>query len=196
MENILYLDDYINFYIKKLNKLEVIKPYKNTLDNGKIIDRNKFIKIFKKIKEIYKLNNFIFNEKIIIIINKTYNKEDKILLLQIMEELEYKNITFINELELIKIGKKSLFINFNYTYFYIYYMDEYGLINIINLKNNMIIKKVLNHIINLLNKNTIIITGKNYKELVNMLKKTKHNYLYYEENECLFINLFIKNKSV
>lgn len=196
MENILYLDDYINFYIKKLNKLEVIKPYKNTLDNGKIIDRNKFIKIFKKIKEIYKLNNFIFNEKIIIIINKTYNKEDKILLQQIMEELEYKNITFINELELIKIGKKSLFINFNYTYFYIYYMDEYGLINIINLKNNMIIKKVLNHIINLLNKNTIIITGKNYKELVNMLKKTKYNYLYYEENECLFINLFIKNKSV
>ena len=73
-------------------------------------------------------------------------------------------------------------------------MDEYGLINIINLKNNMIIKKVLNHIINLLNKNTIIITGKNYKELVNMLKKTKYNYLYYEENECLFINLFIKNK--
>ena len=77
MENILYLDDYINFWNKKLNKILVIKPYKNTLLNGHIIDRDKFIKRFNKIIIDNKLNKNIFNNTITIIINSSYTKEDK-----------------------------------------------------------------------------------------------------------------------
>lgn len=196
MENILYLDDYINFYVKKLDKIINIKPYKKTLYNGKIIDRKKFIKNFQKIKDEYKLNNFIFNEKITLIINSTYNKEDKIIFQEIMEELEYKNITFINELEFIKIDKKSIFINFNYSYFYLYYLNEFGNIKLKVYQNDLINKKLLIHIIELINKKQLIITGKNYKELINILKKTNYKYFYYEKNDYLFIHLLLKNKNV
>jgi len=192
MENILYLDDYINFYIKKEDKIASIKPYKNTLENGKIIDTKKFIKKFRRIKEEYKLNNFLINEKITIIINSIYNKEDKIILQEVMEELEYKNIIFINELDLIKIDKNSIFINFNYTYFYLYYLNELGNVELKIYQNDLINKKLLINILEIINKNKIIITGKNYNEIINILRKTTYNYFYYEENNYIFINLLLK----
>ena len=52
MNNILYLDDYINIYNLKNNKLITIKPYKNTLENGLIIDKDKFNKKLKWIINI------------------------------------------------------------------------------------------------------------------------------------------------
>ena len=61
MENILYLDDYINLYNKKINKLLVIKPYKNTLHNGIIINKDKFVKKYKKILEENNINNSNIN---------------------------------------------------------------------------------------------------------------------------------------
>ena len=192
MKNVLYLDDYINFYSSKLNKIIIYKPYKNTFWMGRIINKKKFIINFLKLKEINGLNNSILSEEIIIITNKLIKDEDKILLNEVMEELNYKKITFINELEIIKIEKDSLFIFFNYSYFYIYYVKEDGKIKLIFYENNELNKMLIKYILKMFNKNDIFISGKNYNELINIIKDKKLNYFYYENNN----NLFIENLKI
>lgn len=195
MKNILYIDDYINLYSNKLNKIINYKPYKNTLWLGRIIDKNKFIKSFLKLKEQNAISNNILSEDLIIIISSIIKEEDKNLFKEIMEELNYKKVYFINELDLIKLTKDYIFINFNYTYFYIYYIQEDGKVNLNIYNKNEINTKIILNIIKLFNKK-IIITGKNYQELLNILKNTDLNYYFYEENNNLFINLLLKNKNV
>ena len=95
MENILYIDDYINLYNKNINKIIVYKPYKNTLNKGRIIDREKFIKLYSKLLKEYKLNNHIFGNSIKVIINNNINKEDINLIKIVLEELNYQNIVII-----------------------------------------------------------------------------------------------------
>lgn len=196
MDNILYLDDFINYYSNKLNKIVSIKPYKNTLDKGRIINRKKFITCFLKLKEKYDLNNNLFTEKLIIIVNSNLKVEDKLLIKDIMEELNYKNVLFINELEIIKIDIKSLFINFNFSYFNLYFIKEDGKAKLNIYENDFINRNMLLDIIKLLNKNKIIISGKNYKEIINMLKDTNYEYYYFEDNNNIFIDLYLKNKTV
>lgn len=191
--NILYLDDFINIYSNKLKKIIIRKPYKETLNNGRIIDKNKFIRSFLKLKEENNLNNNLLNESMLIITSSVIKSEDKILLKDTMEELNYKNIKFINELEILKIDKKILFINFNYSYFYIYSITENGKIKISLYENDAINKSLILKIINLFNKEKIIITGKNSKEIINILKNTNFNYYYFEEANNLFINMYLKN---
>ena len=195
MENILYLDDYINFYNKKIGKTIIVKPYKKTLYYGKIVDRSKFILFFNKLKKQYKLNNNLLREKICIIVNSSYTIEDKNNLKEILEELNYKKIIFINELNLIQIDNKSVFINYNHSYFYFYYINCLGKIEQKIYNNDYINNKLIINIINIINKNKLIISGKNYKELITKLQKLKNEYYTYENNEELFIKL-IKNKYV
>lgn len=189
MKNILYLDDYINLYSEKLDKTIIEKPYKHTLSNGRIINTEKFIKYFKIIKEKHKINNNIFSENIIVIINSKILEDDKIKLKRILEELNYKNIRIINELEILKINKKQLFINYNYSYFYMYYMDN-NKVKINMYENNFINRQLLLETIKLTNKNEILVTGKNLKELNNILKTCKYNYYYYEDYDNLFIKMY------
>lgn len=198
MKNILYLDDYINLYSEKLDKIIVEKPYKHTLSNGRIINTEKFIKYFKIIKEKHKINNNIFSENIIVIINSKIYEDDKIKLKRILEELNYKNIRIINELEILKINKKQLFINYNYSYFYMYYIEN-NKVKINMYENNFINRQLLLEVIKLTNKNEILVTGKNSKELDNILKTSKYNYYYYEDYDNLFIkmyNLMSSNKKI
>lgn len=196
MDNILYLDDFINLYSKKLMKLIIIKPYKDTLNAGRIINKEKFIKSFEKLKEKFKLNNNLISESITVIITSHIKNIDKQLLIEILEDLNYKDIKFINELEIIKIKKNIMFINYNHSYFYIYGMDKSGKIVFNIYENNVINKKVLLDIIKLWNKKEVIFTGKNYKELLNILKISKFNYYYFEKNDNLPIYLYLKGKNV
>lgn len=196
MSNILYLDDYINFYNDKLKKIIIEKPYNNTLFNGKIINKDKFINKFVKIKEKYKINNNLFNENIIVIINSSFKDIDKLILKEILEELNYKKVKFVNEVDIIKLNKKSIFINYSISYFYIYNINHQGSISQNIYENNYVNKKLILNIIDILNKEDIIFTGKNYRELLNVLKTSNKNYYYYEENDNLLIKLFLKIKNV
>ena len=193
MKNILYLDDYINLYSKSLDEIIVIKPYQDTLKSGKIVNRKKFIKMFNKIKEEYNLNKSLFSEPIKIIINSNYNVEDKILLKETLEELNYKNVIFINELSLVKLDKSVLFINFNNSYFYIYYVNDLGNIKMLLYENNVINKGLIENILKLLTFKKTIVTGKNVEEIIHILKNRQYNYLYYEDNNNLFIKLILKD---
>ncbi len=188
MENILYLDDYINLYLKKENKILMIKPYKDTLENGKIINREKFIKKMNKVLKERKINNF-FNGEVTVIINSLINIEDKKILEYCLNELNYKKIYFIREIKYLKINQDNLFINCNETYFYFYYNDFRGNTKIKVYENDEMNREVLNKIIKFINKKEIYLYGKNINEIVEILNKEKVNYYYYEDSSNLIINL-------
>lgn len=196
MDNILYLDDYINLYNKKNNMLLIIKPYKNTLRNGIIIDRNKFIKKIRKLIKEYNLDGTFFAENISIITSKLHTKEDKILLKEIMDELNYKIVNFVQETDYIKLNKETIYINYNKSYFYILYLNEFGNSEINLYKNDHINNKLISNILGELNPKNIILYGKNIKELENILKKEKIEYYFYEDSDNLLIKILLHNKKV
>lgn len=196
MDNILYLDDYINLYNKKNNMLLIIKPYKNTLRNGIIIDRNKFINKIRKLIKEYNLDGTFFAENISIITSKLHTKEDKILLKEIMDELNYKIVNFVQETDYIKLNKETIYINYNKSYFYILYLNEFGNSEINLYKNDHINNKLISNILGELNSKNIILYGKNIKELENILKKEKIEYYFYEDSDNLLIKILLHNKKV
>lgn len=196
MNNILYLDDYINLYSNKLKKIIVEKPYKYTLCNGRVINAEKFRKKFIKIKDNYKLNNNLLNDNILVIINSSIKDVDKSILKEVLEELNYKKIEFINELDIIRLNKNNIFINYNESYFNIYQVEHNGNIKSSLYDNNYVNRKLILKIIELLSIKEVIFTGKNYKELLNLLRESKYNYYYFEENDNLLIKKYIENKNV
>ncbi len=191
--DILYLDDYINLYSKKHHKIIKIIPYKNTLKNGHIIDKEKFIKKMSKFLDEYQINKNIFNNTISIIINNSYSLIDKEVLKEVFELLYYKKINFIQEVNYLDIDKNKLFINYNNSYFYLYSINKNGNIQINIYDNNEINNFLISKIIKLYNKNKVYVFGKNYLKIIKILDENKINYYYFEDSENLFINLLIKN---
>ena len=193
MENILYLDDYINLYNKKLNKILIIKPYKETLRNGCIINAKKFIKKYSQILDKYHLNNNILNNSIVVITNLYVSEEDKIIIQSTLEELNYKKIKFISEINYLKVDKNTLIINYNNTYSYFYYTNYYGNIDINVFENTNIIKNNYLNLIKDVKKKDIFIFGKNYLELRNVLESNNINYYFYEDSNNLIIKLLMSS---
>ncbi len=196
MENILYLDDYINLYNIDCNKIIVYKPYKNSLNKGRIINKDKFIKIYNKMLKEYNLNNKIFGSNIRVILNKNIYEEDKNILINVLENLNYKNIVFTKEDKYLKISKNDLYIIYNYTYFYIYYMDNLGNIKTVMYELNDNIKLFLSNILESYQKKNIYIYGKNYQELKNILDKEKIDYYYFYDSDNLIIKIILNDKFV
>ncbi len=196
MHNILYLDDYINLYSLDLEKIIVYKPYKNTLKNGRIIDKNKFIKVYSMLLTKYNLNNPIFNRKLLVIVNKDISVEDKNNLINVLEDLNYKNIKIENEIKYLNIKKDSLFIGYNYNYFYLYYIDNYGNVKDSIYKNDYINQSIIPSLIKSIDKKKIFIFGKNYEQLINILKKYNIDYYYYYDSDNLLIKLKLNEKLV
>ncbi len=191
MENILYLDDYINLYNIDTNKIIVYKPYKNCLNQGRIINKEKFIKVYSKMLKEYDLNNKIFGSDINVIINKNIFLEDKNLIINVLEELNYKHITFIKEDKYLKINKNDLYIIYNYNYFYIYYMDNIGNIKINMYELNIINKEFISKILKQYKKRNIYIYGKNYQELNKILLKEKMDFYYFYDSDNLIIKIIL-----
>jgi len=167
MKNILYIDDYINLYSGKLNKIITVKPLNKTLKFGKIIDKEKFLRSFFKLKKENNLNNNLILEEITVIINSSYTKEDKKNILDILEQLNYKKIHLVNEVNLLKNNINNIFIIYNNSYFYLYYLNKLGNVEIKVYLNDLINKNIIITILQILNKKEIIISGKNYMELNN-----------------------------
>ncbi len=195
MNNILYLDDYINLYNNRNKEIIIFQPYKKTLKNGKIIDRVKFIKSFTKLLANNNLKNSIFVNKIMVVINPLWSKEDKKIITDILEELNYKNILFIQELKYLKINSTNLYINYNNKYFYLYYINEKGNTEI-KLYDNDINNHLLIDIIKLLNKSNVFIYGKNVQEIDSLLQNSDINYYYFNNGDNLIINFILNDKKV
>ncbi len=186
MNNILYLDDYINFYHN--NNIYVYKPLKKSLEYGKIYNKDKFIRSYNNMLNKNHIKYSLFSENIYVIINNTYSDIDKEYLIDILKYLNYKHIYFINELKYIDINKNKVIINVSNSYYYIIYTNIYGNIEVNIYKLNEINNKVLLNILDHLNKKEIILYGKNYKEIENIIDN-KYNYYIYEYYNNLIINI-------
>ncbi len=191
--NILYIDDYLNYYSAELKKIIPIKPYKKTICNGVVINREKFISLFSKVLKEKGINNNFIRGKITIIINNNsvLYKED---MQKILEELNYQKIDFISEKSLINIDSKTLFINANNNYINLYYLDDLGKIKTDLYPWNSAIRDNFLAIIFNFQKNKYVIVGKNAMEIKNLFNETD-NYYYYENYSNYFIDKLIsKNK--
>lgn len=191
MENILYLDDYINIYTKKLNKILTINPYKNTLRNGRIIDRVKFIKKLSKVIKENKLNNNLFNNNIMVIISSLITIEDKKIIEESLEELNYKNIKFISEIKYLKLNKNRIYINCAYSFIYFYYINYLGDTEVALYDYKNINSEIIMSIIKQINKKEIYLYGKNYLEIAKKLDLLKIDYYFFEDSENLLIKLLV-----
>lgn len=190
MINVLYLDDYINFYSYNLKKIVFCKPYQNTLYNGRIIDKQKFIKSFVKMQKENNIKNNLLSESIVVITSPAIKECDKLLINEILEETNYKKINFKNEIDLLKLVKQDIFINYNKTYFYMYYIDDLGKYKTAVYENNFINKEIFSDIIDKLNPKNVYITGKDCQEGIKILEKNNYNYYYFDDNFNFFIKLY------
>ncbi len=192
MEDYLYLDDNINLYSKKNGKIYIVVPYKDTLKDGRIVNKEKFIKKFSELIKDLKINNNIFNNSISVIINNNITLEDKEIIKDTLEILNYKKIKFIREINYLALNKDKLFISYNYSYFYFYSINYRGNTEMLVYDNNRINKELIVKIIKLLNKKKIYVFGKNYNELITILNDLNLDYYYFENSDNLILNLVIK----
>ena len=195
MDNILYLDNFINLYNYKNNLVIKVKPSKGILKYGKVTDRDKFLKTYSKILLDNKLNNNLFPSNITVIINGLYNREDKKLLINILEELNYKNIKFIKETKYLKVKRSNIVINCNLDYLYMYYYDGYGNLQIFNIDYNSFSKSIIKELLKKNNHKVYYLFGKNYPEFISVLESLKVKYFYYEKGDNIILELIKKEIS-
>lgn len=189
MNNIVYLDDFINIYSKK-NKRIIVEESSDILKKGKIINTRKFIEKFETIKKSNKLNTLV-KDNIYIIINNSYDEAYLNSLKQIFENLNYNKINYIKEEDLINVNNKSIFINTSLNYFELLYyygkelICDYFDLNELNLK-------ILITIINFLNLNEIYLFGKNKNIVKSELINNQIKYYEYSSSENLYIKICLQ----
>ena len=186
MYNILYLNDYINYYDKKENKLIKILPYSKTLEKGLIIDIKKFTKSFKKMLKDNKIKQGLFNDKLLIITPPNFNNAYKYLYKQIFTNLNYNIVVFKSEISFYDLSKKNINLNISKDYFYItktiLNKTESECYNIKDLE--LLLKdKTKNY----------YLYGLYKKEIIDLFEKNKINYYIFEGNENFFIKKQISN---
>lgn len=189
MNNIVYLDDFINIYSKK-NKRIIVEESSDILKKGKIINTRKFIEKFETIKKSNKLNTLV-KDNIYIIINNSYDEAYLNSLKQIFENLNYNKINYIKEEDLLNVNNKNIFINTSLNYFELLYyygkelICDYFDLNDLNLK-------ILITIINFLNLKEIYLFGKNKNIVKSELINNQIKYYEYSSSENLYIKICLQ----
>lgn len=183
MYNVLYIDDRINYYSSKLNKIVTFKPYEGVIENGFIIDTKKFYKVFVRMLKKESIKSGIIYDKIIIVTPPKFNNVYKEAYKNLFNNLNYKIVVFKSELSFYKLKKNNAAININDKYFYYSYLFN-G-----KIKTKIYSIEDLNFIDVLLKNNqNIYIYGKNSKQLLKKLEGTNKNYYVFENGDYYFIN--------
>lgn len=193
--NIVYIDDYINFYSDRLDNILKIIPYKDSIVNGQIIDKEKFIKKLKQVLGKAKLNNNLIGENIMVLTNGLTNVLNKETITEVFHELNYRKVDICNLKSILKIDANTIFVEANKTYYLFYYLDNIGKVKTICLKNDIFLKSFIEIILKELKKKKIIIVGKETMNALNYFKAAK-NYYYFENFYNFFIENFLSNKKM
>lgn len=125
MKNIMYLVDNYIFYYNHNNCIKY-KLDNNILKNGKVANIKLFIKQFKELLSKNHINLGVFGQSIMVVVNPCYTEADIEVLKNILENLGFHNISFINEIRLYKLNKNNAYLNYN---------NDYSLLTIINKYN-------------------------------------------------------------
>lgn len=158
-KNYIYLyDNKLQFYSLKYDKFYNFSFSKKVLENGKVINRPKFIREFTL---FLKQNHIIkkFQKNILyFIIPPNFHEIDKEILKKIFEDLPFHEIKITKETNHYKVKKNSMWVNLNQNYLFLTSLikhkketivlnNNYLNYNFVNqltlfLKNNKNIKKV------------------------------------------------------
>ena len=167
----------------------------SSVENYKIINRQKFISSLNKIIDKLKINKHLFSENISIIIDSTYNKEDIEIITECLKELSFNKINYLNILNILKPYQKELIIELSNVSFKIYYLNNIYISNIYFQKPLQFITPFLNELIKSNNINYIKIYGSSNSipTLLNYLERKYHiKAYYYSKPELYPMQLFVE----
>ena len=194
--NLLYLtgNDAIlyNFKYKKYFKLLLSK---DIIKLGRIVDNSLFINNFKRFLNKHNINNNIFGESIIIIVQPGYEVNDFENLKTIFLSLNFKCITFLDEVKVYNLNLNNVWINIQKNYYILSLLDNYGKIKsyyVINnyFKNEMHLYKFIKYIVQ---DKSIYLFGNYVDNFFNVFEKLFRNKVYlFSNNETFIIDSVIK----
>lgn len=189
--NNLYLKWHSNgFQLKYHNKIENYQT--KSVDKYKIINRFVFISDFQKIIQSKKINMRLITDNITIIIDTTFSSTYLEYLTQIMKELSFNQINYVDIKELIPLKNNELIIDISYSSLKFYTLKSTYQFNIISGEYIPIILLYLK-ILPLPSTTIIKVFGNNKanKVIVKKLNKLINlDIYYYSDNEkipCLFL---------
>ena len=173
LNNIIYF--YENNVIVRFNdNIYYLKLNENILNNGIILNKDKFIKEYN---EFTKENNLkkIINNKMVVIIQNNISINDIKMLSIIFEELGIKIIKIIKDITLLNVRKNKAYL-IGDNNLRLYFINKYNKKVTINMNTsqisyNDIISIIQNHI-----KESLFILSSN-DDLINKLLKNKSYYL-------------------
>lgn len=120
--SILYINDnYIYYYQNK--KIYSKRFPENTLNKGKIININYFYNKFNDFLNSNNLLSHLFTIKLNIIINPTYSKAEKTILINILEKNNIKVNNIINEINYFDLQNNN-YLNINEDYLILYFKNK------------------------------------------------------------------------
>lgn len=180
--NALYLfENEIMYKESKSDKIFSLDLPNNTLKYGRINDIKTFEKYFKKILSNINKINLLTKGKLKIVYNDLYTQLDKKIIKEICFELNFKEVTFINENKLFKDYKKKVYINSYNGYSFIYFKEN-CIIKTVCLIGDL---KLPNNLLEKFKNCSIFICANNSFE--NEFLEFKH--YYYQNSREMIINL-------
>ena len=159
-KNILLLtDDYLYLKHNSIIIKNVIE--KNIVKNGKIANVEKFLISFTKFIKKNKLNNSLFGDNIVVIINNTWTNSDIYVFKYLFSNLNYRKIEFVYDYSYYNLKSNNAYLEIRDNYMIINYFNDYKKIETIMITNNMFnnLDDKMSYIANLINKRELYILG-------------------------------------
>lgn len=122
-----------NVYCHCKNKNVVIKYKNSTLDKGKIMDEEDFVKTYIKVLKQNKISSFFFNKRLLVIYDNLISKNDISKIKNTFHTLNYGSIVFKSDVSFISMNKKDNYLIANK----LLYVDEYNTKKILPLDKNL-----------------------------------------------------------
>ena len=180
--NIIYF--YENNAIVRFNDdIYYLKLNENILNNGIILNKDKFIKEYNEFTKENKLKKLI-NNKMIVIIQSNISVNDIKMLSIIFEELGIKIIKIIKDITLLNVRKNRAYLIGN-SKLRLYFINKYNKKVTINLNTFQISYNEIVYIIQNYIKESLFILSSN-DDLINKLLKNKSYYLINNYIKFLF----------
>ena len=151
-----------------------------SVDNYKIINREKFISEMNEILKKTNINNSLLTDNINIIIDNTYSELDKENINDVFIGLSFNKIKFLELTKLFNLKKQELLIDVSTNNVKIYYIDEVIDQKIYFNKYDQILSILIKNIISIHNIKTIKLFGNkcNNKKIISILEKYSSAEVY------------------
>lgn len=173
---------YNNYVYLSLNKLVFIndnssyelKLKSSIYSDGLIINKDSFINEYLKFLKEKKISRFFWNKNVLIIYTKDYSYHDKKVTKYIFEDIGYKQVVLMPEINLFSLSKKDVYIVNNK----LYYIDDYNKKESIKLDFQLFTEKEIELLLKKRchNKNVLMINQN--KKIEFIIDKLKMKYFY------------------